>query len=128
MGRWPRIRTLPIAAPAVAASDSFAIPVFLVGADVSQAALANEILRVGRDRRYALRFGGDAFAPVPGNKLIDLETGVVTNLSQFNIVGDGRQCLADNGVVRLSDSQSILLGATAPPFPLGMLFLRSWRG
>jgi uncharacterized protein (TIGR03437 family) len=82
---------------------------FLVGAEVPQISLANGTLRVARDRRYALRFGGDTFAPVPRNALIDLATGTVTNLSQYSIIGDGRQSLADNGVVLLRDSESIVL-------------------
>jgi uncharacterized protein (TIGR03437 family) len=82
---------------------------FLVGADVPQISLVNGTLRVARDRRFAMRFAGDSFAPVPRNVLIELATGTVTNLSQYSIFGDGRQALADDGVVLLGDSDSIVL-------------------
>jgi hypothetical protein len=34
---------------------------------------------------------------------------MVTKLSQYGIIGDGRQALADNGVVLLANSNSIVL-------------------
>lgn len=93
---------------------------YLAGVEVPAAALINGTLRISRDKRVALRFGGNGFVPVAKNALIELASGAVTDLSRYDIVGDGRQSLADNGVVLLTEKSALYLWRNGTTVPTGI--------
>ena len=91
----------------------------LAGVEVPSSALFNGRLRIGRDKRFALRFRGNTFVGT-GNTLIELASGASTDLSRYEVVGDGRQSLADNGVVLLSENGVLSLWRNGSTVPTGI--------
>ena len=92
---------------------------YLAGVELPSGALINGRLRIGRDKRFALRFGGNTFVGTK-NTLIELASGASTDLSRYEVVGDGRQSLADNGVVLLSENGGLSLWRNGSTVPAGI--------
>jgi uncharacterized protein (TIGR03437 family) len=94
--------------------------------------LLNGTIRIAKDGNYALMLGGNSFVPVgAGTRLVDVAAGVVTPLPEYAAIGDGRQALADDGVVLLAKNGSPILlrrgGEEALPLSKGAIQARLSR-
>ena len=92
---------------------------YLNSSSAEPSVLTDGTLRISRDKRYVLRFGGEALTSAR-NALIELSSGTLTDLTRYSIIGDGRQSLADNGVVLLSQNGGLSLWRNGSTVPAGI--------
>ena len=80
---------------------------FITGSQLPPVMTSYGSLRVSHNGRYTIRFGGTQSGISPGPvDLYDSQTGQLTLVRGSNVIGDGRQSVADDGTVVIYEGLS----------------------